>query len=124
MHFILRHKNPVTGEWQEKHAKGVPPVKIDRKSNLYTLIVRPDNSFEILVNNVREKKGRYVGLAECMRRDSCSLLTRTQSSARTCRGPDHDVAVRCQPAGGYGPAGEPPGVHRRPVGQEAGGLGE
>lgn len=58
MHFILRHQNPVTGEWQEKHAKATPTIKVDRKSNLYTLIIRPDNTFEIQINGVSEKKGR------------------------------------------------------------------
>lgn len=47
MHFILRHQNPVSGEWEEKHADNVPAPKKDKKSHLYTLVVRPDNSFEM-----------------------------------------------------------------------------
>nr|XP_045598008.1 calnexin-like isoform X1 [Procambarus clarkii] len=51
LHFIFRHKNPLTGEVEEKHAKR-PRDKIeepfkDKKPHVYTLIVRPDNTFEI-----------------------------------------------------------------------------
>jgi hypothetical protein len=31
---------------------------VDKKSHLYTLVIRPDNSFEILVDQKSEKKGR------------------------------------------------------------------
>ncbi|XP_035825460.1 calnexin isoform X2 [Aplysia californica] len=55
LHFIFRHKNPVTGEFEEKHAEK-PSAKIDtfftdRKTHLYTLTVRPDNSYELKVDN-------------------------------------------------------------------------
>ncbi|KAI8869943.1 Calreticulin/calnexin, partial [Ramicandelaber brevisporus] len=50
IHFIFRHKNPRTGEFEEKHLKVSPMAILTRLSNLYTLIVRPDNSFEILIN--------------------------------------------------------------------------
>uniref|UniRef100_I2CQT1 Calnexin n=1 Tax=Nannochloropsis gaditana (strain CCMP526) TaxID=1093141 RepID=I2CQT1_NANGC len=60
VHFILRHQNPITGEWEEKHAQGVPAVKTDKKSHLYTLVIRPDNTFEILIDNVVEKKGSLL----------------------------------------------------------------
>ncbi|XP_042207234.1 calnexin-like [Homarus americanus] len=51
LHFIFRHINPLTGEVEEKHAKR-PRDKIeepfkDKKPHLYTLIVRPDNTYEI-----------------------------------------------------------------------------
>lgn len=55
LHFIFRHVNPLTGEIEEKHAKR-PREKLeelfkDKKPHLYTLIIRPDNSFEILIDH-------------------------------------------------------------------------
>ncbi|XP_060599699.1 calnexin-like isoform X1 [Ruditapes philippinarum] len=55
LHFIFRHKNPKTGEIEEKHAKkpsgNLDSFFSDKKTHLYTLVVNPDNSFEILVDN-------------------------------------------------------------------------
>ncbi|KAJ3342121.1 hypothetical protein HDU93_003337 [Gonapodya sp. JEL0774] len=60
VHFIFKHKNPKTGEYEEKHANSPPAIKSDKLSNLYTLIVNPDNTFEILVNNESEKTGSLL----------------------------------------------------------------
>ena len=40
VHFIFRHKNPVSGEWEEKHLKNPPSPKITKTTALYTLIVK------------------------------------------------------------------------------------
>lgn len=55
LHFIFRHKNPLNGSFEEKHAKK-PKEKLedffkDREPHLYTLVVRPDNTFVIRVDN-------------------------------------------------------------------------
>ncbi|XP_027210693.1 calnexin [Penaeus vannamei] len=55
LHFIFRHVNPLTEEIEEKHAKR-PRDKIeepfkDKKSHLYTLVIRPDNTFEISLDH-------------------------------------------------------------------------
>ncbi|XP_069619709.1 calnexin isoform X1 [Ranitomeya imitator] len=54
LHFIFRHKNPKTGEYEEKHAKkpdaDLKSFFTDKKTHLYTLVLNPDNSFEILVD--------------------------------------------------------------------------
>ncbi|PWN47184.1 Calreticulin-domain-containing protein [Violaceomyces palustris] len=60
VHFIFRHKNPKTGEIEEKHLKNAPYPKIAKTSTLYTLIVNPDNSFEILINGDSKKKGSLL----------------------------------------------------------------
>jgi len=60
VHFILRHQNPVSGEWEEKHAENVPAPKKDKKSHLYTLVVRPDNSFEIFIDLESKAKGSLL----------------------------------------------------------------
>lgn len=51
VHLIFRHQNPLTGEWEEKHLKNPPSPKIGKQTALYTLIVQPDNTFEILIND-------------------------------------------------------------------------
>lgn len=41
LHFIFRHKNPKTGEYEEKHAKrpdvDLKKFYLDKKTHLYTL---------------------------------------------------------------------------------------
>ncbi|BFZ24213.1 hypothetical protein BsWGS_27251 [Bradybaena similaris] len=54
VHFIFRHRNPKTGEFEEKHAEK-PTMKMDdiftdRRTHLFTLIVRPDNTYEMRVD--------------------------------------------------------------------------
>jgi len=60
VHFIFRHKNPITGEYQEKHLESPPQAKIEKTTVLYTLIVRPDNTFEIKINNKSAKTGNLL----------------------------------------------------------------
>lgn len=63
VHFIIRYVNPKDGSIEEKHAK-VGAAKEeqfkDKKPHLYTLIVRPDNSFEIQVDHVVLKAGNLL----------------------------------------------------------------
>lgn len=60
VHFIFRHLNPKTGQYEEKHLKSAPSIKNNLKSNLYTLSVKPDNTFEIFINKESEKKGSLL----------------------------------------------------------------
>ncbi|XP_064116003.1 calnexin-like isoform X2 [Macrobrachium nipponense] len=64
LHFIFRHVNPLNGEIEEKHAKR-PRDKIeepfkDKKPHLYTLILRPDNSYEILLDHEVVNSGNLL----------------------------------------------------------------
>ncbi|KAI3351545.1 hypothetical protein L3Q82_020228, partial [Scortum barcoo] len=64
LHFIFRHKNPKTGEYEEKHAKK-PDVDLrtyytDKKTHLYMLVVNPDNSFEVLVDQTVVNSGSLL----------------------------------------------------------------
>ncbi|KAL1925541.1 uncharacterized protein VTP21DRAFT_424 [Calcarisporiella thermophila] len=59
VHFIFRHKKP-DGKYEEKHLTGAPSARISKLSTLYTLIVRPDNTFEILIDNESVKKGSLL----------------------------------------------------------------
>ena len=60
VHFIFRHKNPKTGEYEEKHLKSPPAAKISKTTVLYTLIVKPDQTFEILIDGESKKSGSLL----------------------------------------------------------------
>ncbi|KAG5436909.1 hypothetical protein PCK2_001041 [Pneumocystis canis] len=60
VHFIFRHKNPLTGEYQEKHLQSPPAIENSKITTLYTLIVKPDQLFEIRINNKAVKTGSLL----------------------------------------------------------------
>ncbi|KAM9513972.1 calnexin-like isoform 1-T1 [Salvelinus alpinus] len=64
LHFIFRHKNLKTGEYEEKHAKkpdaDLRTYYTDKKTHLYTLVVNPDNSFEVLVDQTVVNSGNLL----------------------------------------------------------------
>ncbi|KIX07491.1 uncharacterized protein Z518_02144 [Rhinocladiella mackenziei CBS 650.93] len=60
VHFIFQHKNPKTGEYEEKHLKSAPQAKTGKLTTLYTLIVKPDNTFEMLIDNKSAKNGSLL----------------------------------------------------------------
>ncbi|XP_025086244.1 LOW QUALITY PROTEIN: calnexin-like [Pomacea canaliculata] len=64
IHFIFRHKNPKTGEIEEKHAKkpsaNVESYFTDKKTHLYKLVVNPDNTFEIYIDDGLVNKGSLL----------------------------------------------------------------
>ncbi|XP_047440699.1 calnexin [Mugil cephalus] len=64
LHFIFRHKNPITGEYEEKHAKkpegDLRTYYTDKKTHLYTLVLNPDNSFEVLVDQTVVNSGNLL----------------------------------------------------------------
>ncbi|CAL8357917.1 unnamed protein product [Merluccius merluccius] len=64
LHFIFRHKNPKTGEYEEKHAKkpdaDLRTYYTDKKTHLYMLVLNPDNSFEVLVDQTVVNSGNLL----------------------------------------------------------------
>ncbi|XP_019586362.2 calmegin isoform X2 [Rhinolophus sinicus] len=64
LHFIIRHKHPKTGVYEEKHAKppdvDLKPFFTDRKTHLYTLVMNPDDTFEVLVDQIVVNKGSLL----------------------------------------------------------------
>ncbi|KAJ8105826.1 hypothetical protein OPT61_g9947 [Boeremia exigua] len=60
VHFIFKHKNPKTGEYEEKHLKNPPMARIVKTSTLYTLIVKPDQSFEIKIDGESTRNGTLL----------------------------------------------------------------
>lgn len=64
LHFIFQHKNPLTGEFEEKHA-AKPSASLtgfytDKKSHLYTLVINPDNTFSISVDQKEVGSGSLL----------------------------------------------------------------
>lgn len=55
LHFIFNHRNPLNGSIEEKHCKK-PDVRLedvinDKNPHLYTLLLKPDNTFEISIDH-------------------------------------------------------------------------
>lgn len=64
LHFIFRHVNPLDGSIEEKHAKR-PTAKLDdyfkdKKPHLFTLVLRPENTFEISIDHVVINSGSLL----------------------------------------------------------------
>ncbi|GMI72229.1 calnexin 1 [Hibiscus trionum] len=60
VHFILKHKNPKTGEYIEHHLKYPPSVPSDKLTHVYTAILKPDNELRILVDGEEKKKANFL----------------------------------------------------------------
>ncbi|KAK4193528.1 Calreticulin family-domain-containing protein [Podospora australis] len=60
VHFIFNHKNPKTGEYEEKHLSAPPSAKIVKTTELYTLIVHPNNTYIIQQNGEQVKEGSLL----------------------------------------------------------------
>ncbi|KAG1956497.1 calmegin [Pimephales promelas] len=64
LHFIFRHKNPLNGDVEEKHAKrpdvDLKKIYTDKKTHLYTLVLNPDNSYEIFIDQSSVSKGNML----------------------------------------------------------------
>ncbi|XP_061764500.1 calmegin isoform X2 [Nerophis ophidion] len=64
LHFIFNHQNPLNKDMEEKHAKR-PDVDLkkfytDRKTHLYTLVLKPDNSYEMFVDQSSVSSGTLL----------------------------------------------------------------
>uniref|UniRef100_A0A8D0GT07 Calmegin n=1 Tax=Sphenodon punctatus TaxID=8508 RepID=A0A8D0GT07_SPHPU len=64
LHFIFRHKNPITGDYEEKHAKrpdvDLKKIYLDKKTHLYSLVLKPDDTFEVLIDQTVVGKGSLL----------------------------------------------------------------
>jgi calnexin len=60
VHFILQHQNPLTGAWEEKHSNETAAQKGDKKTHLYTLNIKSDNSYEVYVDKKLSKHGNLL----------------------------------------------------------------
>ena len=60
VHVIINHKNPKTGEYEEKHLSTAPAARIVKTSELYTLIVHPNNTVIIKLNGEQVKEANLL----------------------------------------------------------------
>ncbi|KAG6712283.1 hypothetical protein I3842_05G096200 [Carya illinoinensis] len=60
VHFILKHKNPKSGDYVEHHLKYPPSVPSDKLSHVYSAILRPDNEVSILIDGEEKKKANFL----------------------------------------------------------------
>ncbi|GAP90476.1 putative calreticulin family protein [Rosellinia necatrix] len=60
VHFIFNHKNPKTGEYEEKHLSAPPQADVDKVSHLYTLVVQPNNTFTIQKDGDTVREGSLL----------------------------------------------------------------
>ncbi|KAF9352742.1 hypothetical protein BGX34_012002 [Mortierella sp. NVP85] len=60
VHFIFRHRNPITDVYEEKHLQSAPSSKLNPLTSLYTLIVRPDQTFEVMINGEVASSGSLL----------------------------------------------------------------
>uniref|UniRef100_A0A674BSZ1 Calmegin n=1 Tax=Salmo trutta TaxID=8032 RepID=A0A674BSZ1_SALTR len=64
LHFIFRHRSPLNNDLEEKHAKradvDLKKFYTDKKTHLYTLVLNPDNSYEILVDQSSVSRGSLL----------------------------------------------------------------
>lgn len=60
VHVIINHKNPKTGEYEEKHLNGAPAARIVKTTELYTLIIHPNNTVIIKLNGEQVKEANLL----------------------------------------------------------------
>ncbi|GFZ17295.1 calnexin 1 [Actinidia rufa] len=60
VHFILKHKNPKSGEYVEHHLKYPPSVPSDKLTHVYTAILKPSNELRILIDGEEKKKANLL----------------------------------------------------------------
>ncbi|KAH9705732.1 calnexin 2-like [Citrus sinensis] len=60
VHFILKHKNPKSGEYIEHHLKNPPSVPSDKLTHVYTAILKPDNELRILIDGEEKQKANFL----------------------------------------------------------------
>jgi len=64
VHFILRHQNRRTGEWEEKHLKDAPAVPSNKRTHLYGFMVQSDNYFELQIDGDTKVSGSLLDIFE------------------------------------------------------------
>lgn len=68
VHFIIRYTNPKNGSINEYHAKAtdksLDEYFTDHKTHLYTLMVNPDNSYKVLIDQKEVTKGNLLETLE------------------------------------------------------------
>ncbi|KAK9811492.1 hypothetical protein WJX72_004772 [[Myrmecia] bisecta] len=59
VHLILKHTSP-SGDVEEKHLQTPPLVETDKLSHVYTVVLKPDNTYAVLIDGVEKKAGSIL----------------------------------------------------------------
>lgn len=57
VHFIIKQFNPISKEWVEHHLADPPRVPQGKLTHVYSFIVKPNNTYEVLVDGAVSKSG-------------------------------------------------------------------
>ncbi|XP_059643083.1 calnexin homolog [Cornus florida] len=60
VHFILKHRNPKSGEYVEHNLKFPPSVPLDKVTHVYTAILGPANELKILIDGDERRKANFL----------------------------------------------------------------
>uniref|UniRef100_A0A7N8XIG1 Calmegin n=1 Tax=Mastacembelus armatus TaxID=205130 RepID=A0A7N8XIG1_9TELE len=64
LHLIFRHQNPLNKDMEEKHAKradvDLKKFYTDKKTHLYTLVLNPDNTYEMFIDQSSVSRGNLL----------------------------------------------------------------
>lgn len=57
VHVIIKQRSPITGKWAEHHLADAPRFPQGQDTHVYTLVIKPDDTYEVLVDRKVEKSG-------------------------------------------------------------------
>lgn len=60
VHMIIKRKNPKTGEYEEKHLRNPPVARLNKSTNIYTLILKETQDFEVRINGKTVRAGSLL----------------------------------------------------------------
>ncbi|KAJ2714505.1 hypothetical protein H4R19_001695 [Coemansia spiralis] len=60
LHFIIRHRNPVSGNYTEHHLTRPPVPPTDGLSHLYTLAIHTNNTFTVSIDAAEKRSGTLL----------------------------------------------------------------
>lgn len=60
VHFIYRHKSYTSDEYIEHHLRSAPETKTDKLNHLYTLIIRKNRTYSILIDGDESRSGNIL----------------------------------------------------------------
>ena len=60
VHLIINHKHPKTGEYEEKHLQSPPAARIAKTTELYTLVIHPNNTVIVKIGGEQVKEANLL----------------------------------------------------------------
>ena len=60
VHLILRHRNPISGEFEEKHLKNPPKFSPSDVSQVFQLVINKDDTYSISIDGEKKSSGSLL----------------------------------------------------------------